>query len=124
MKPSKEIPDYDRSKKKIKGIASFYGLDDGFHGKLTANGEVFDMNGMTAAHRTLPLGSLVRVTNLENDKTVTLRINDRGPYAKGRILDCSYGAAIKLGFLDQGVTRVKIEVIEWGDNKYMKRKDQ
>ena len=71
MKPSKEIPDYDRSKKKIKGIASFYGLDDGFHGKLTANGEVFDMNGMTAAHRTLPLGSHVRVTNLENEKTLT-----------------------------------------------------
>tara|TARA_Y100000590_G_scaffold11296_2_gene13891 strand:- start:805 stop:1356 length:552 start_codon:yes stop_codon:yes gene_type:complete len=118
MKPSKEIPDYDRSKKKIKGIASFYGLDDGFHGKLTANGEVFDMNGMTAAHRTLPLGSLVRVTNLENDKTVTLRINDRGPYVRGRELDCSYGVARDLDFVNRGTASVQIDVIEFGDNKY------
>ena len=118
MKPSKEIPNYDKSKKKIKGIASFYGLDDGFHGKLTANGEVFDMNGMTAAHRTLPLGSLVKVTNLENNKSVTLRINDRGPYVRGRELDCSYGVARDLDFVNKGTASVQIDIIEFGDNKY------
>ena len=100
-KPSTKIPYYDKSKKTIKGISSFYGLNDGFHGKLTANGEIFDMNAMTAAHKTLPLGSLVRVTNLENDKSVTVRINDRGPYVEGRILDCSYGVARDLGIPQQ-----------------------
>jgi len=120
-KPSKKVPNYDKSKKTIKGIASFYGLNDGFHGKLTANGEVFDMNAMTAAHKTLPLGSLVRVTNLENDKTVTVRINDRGPYVVGRILDCSYGVARDLDFVNQGMATVRIDVIEFGDNKYRKK---
>ncbi len=120
-KPSKKIPKYDKSKKTIKGISSFYGLNDGFHGKLTANGEVFDMNAMTAAHKTLPLGSLVRVTNLENDKSVTVRINDRGPYVQGRILDCSYGVARDLGFVKKGTASVRIDVIEFGDNKYRKQ---
>lgn len=99
------------------GKSSFYGKD--FHGKLTANGEIFDMYGLTAAHKTLPLNTIVRVTNLENGKSLILRINDRGPYVKGRILDCSYGAAKKLGFEVQGVADVKIEVIEWGDGEYM-----
>ena len=120
-KPSKKIPYYDKSKKTIKGISSFYGLNDGFHGKLTANGEVFDMNAMTAAHKTLPLGSLVRVTNLENDKSVIVRINDRGPYVQGRMLDCSYGVARDLGFVDKGTTSVRVDVIEFGDNKYRKK---
>ena len=111
-----------KNKKILIGESSYYA--DDFHGKITANGETYDMYGLTAAHKTLPLNTIIKVTNLSNKKTAILRINDRGPYAKGRILDCSYGAAIKLGFLDQGVTRVKIEVIEWGDNKYMKRKDQ
>ncbi len=112
-----------RSIKKVYyGISSFYA--DDFHGKLTANGEVYDMYGLTAAHKTLPLNTIVRVTNLENDKSVTLRINDRGPYVAGRILDCSYGAAVKLGFVNQGTARVKIEVLEIGDNKYMKHKDE
>lgn len=102
------------------GISSFYGEE--FHGKLTANGEVFDMYGLTAAHKTLPLNTIVRVTNLENGKSLILRINDRGPYVKGRILDCSYGAALKLGFVGKGTTKVKIEVIELGDNQYMKHK--
>ena len=121
IKPSKKIPEYDKKKKLIKGIASFYGLDDGFHGKLTANGEVFDMNAMTAAHKTLPLGSLVKVTNLENNKIVTVRINDRGPYVKGRELDCSYGVARDLDFVSEGTTSVRIDVIEFGDNKYRKK---
>lgn len=120
-KPSKKIPNYDKSKKIIKGIASFYGLNDGFHGKETANGEIFDMNAMTAAHKTLPLGSLVRVTNLENDKSVIVRINDRGPYVVGRILDCSYGVARDLDFVNKGTTTVRINVIEFGDNKYRKK---
>jgi rare lipoprotein A len=106
--------------KVITGVSSFYGND--FHGKLTANGEVFDMYGLTAAHKTLPLNTIVRVTNLANNKSLILRINDRGPYVKGRILDCSYGAAKKLDFLSQGTTKVRIEIIEVGDDKYMKHK--
>ena len=103
------------------GVSSFYAED--FHGKLTANGEVYDMYGLTAAHKTLPLNTIVRVTNLENNKSLILRINDRGPYVKGRILDCSYGAAKKLEFVNEGTAKVKIEVIEWGDGKYMKQRD-
>ena len=100
-----------------KGVSSWYGPD--FHGKLTANGEVYDQYGITAAHKELPLNTVVRVTNLDNNKSIILRINDRGPYAKNRILDCSYGAAKKLDFLNQGTANVKIEVIEFGDNEYM-----
>ena len=111
----------ENSKNIFYGVSSFYGLDDGFDGNLTANGEVYDKDGFTAAHKTLPLNSIVKVTNMENGKTVTLRINDRGPYIKGRILDCSHGAAIKLDFVEQGTTEVKIEVIKWGDNAYKKQ---
>ena len=114
LKSAKRVP------KVITGISSFYGTD--FHGKLTANGEVYDMYGLTAAHKTLPLNTTVRVTNLANNKSLILRINDRGPYIKGRILDCSYGAAKKLDFIIQGTTKVRIEIIEVGDNKYMKHK--
>ena len=102
------------------GVSSFYGLNDGFDGNLTANGEVYDKDGISAAHKTLPLNSLVKVTNIDNGKSVTLRINDRGPYIKGRILDCSYGAAKKLDFVNEGTTEVKVEVIKWGDNEYKK----
>ena len=87
---------------------------------MTANGEVYDKDGISAAHKTLPLNSIVRVTNLNNGKSVKLKINDRGPYIKGRILDCSYGAAIELDFVQQGTTEVKVEVIKWGDNEYKK----
>ena len=110
-----------KHRKLMKGVSSFYA--DDFHGKLTANGEIYDMYGLTAAHKTLPLNTIVRVTNLANNKSLILRINDRGPYVKGRILDCSYGAAKKLDFITQGTTDVKVEVIEWGDNKYMKHKN-
>ena len=105
----------------MKGGSSFYAED--FHGKLTANGEIYDMYGLTAAHKTLPLNTIVRVTNISNNKSLILRINDRGPYVKGRILDCSYGAAKKLDFVNDGTTEVKVEVIEWGDNKYMKHRN-
>ena len=109
-----------KHKKLMIGISSYYAED--FHGKLTANGEVYDMYGLTAAHKTLPLNTIVRVTKLDNEKSLILRINDRGPYVKGRILDCSYGAAKKLGFLANGTTQVRVEVIEWGDGEYMHHK--
>tara|TARA_B100000965_G_scaffold16560_1_gene12474 strand:+ start:694 stop:1158 length:465 start_codon:yes stop_codon:yes gene_type:complete len=105
------------NKKILKGVSSWYGPN--FHGKLTANGEVYDMYGVTAAHKTLPLNTVARVTNLDNGKSIILRINDRGPYVGNRILDCSMGAAKKLGFYIAGTAMVKIEVIEFGDNEYM-----
>jgi rare lipoprotein A len=111
------LAEFDTSQKVYTGVSSYYGKD--FHGKLTANGEIFDMYGVTAAHKTMPLNTVARVTNLGNNKSLILRINDRGPYVEGRMLDCSYGAAKKLDFLNTGTTEVKIEVIEWGDNKYM-----
>jgi rare lipoprotein A len=90
------------------GIASYYGREH--DGRRTASGEVFDMNGMTAAHRTLPFGTRVRVTNLANGREVTVRINDRGPFRRGRILDLSYGAARKLGIVGRGVAKVRVAV--------------
>ena len=89
------------------GVASWYG--PGFHGRKTASGERFDQNDLTAAHRKLPLGSEVRVTNLENGRSITVEINDRGPYAKGRVLDLSKAAARKLGMMENGVAKVRIE---------------
>ncbi|WP_082016558.1 septal ring lytic transglycosylase RlpA family protein [Cupriavidus sp. IDO] len=89
-----------------RGMASWYGK--GFHGRKTANGERFDMRGMTAAHPSLPLDSWVLVRNLRNNKVAVLRINDRGPYHGNRVLDVSYGAARRLGFVDHGATQVEI----------------
>jgi rare lipoprotein A len=94
------------------GYASFYGKR--FHGMKTASGEIFDMYKMTAAHRTLPFGTIVEVENLENHKKVRVKINDRGPYAKNRIIDLSYMAAKKLGFINKGTALVKIRVIGMG----------
>jgi len=93
------------------GLASYYG--EKFHGRKTASGEVFNMYEMTAAHRTLPFGTYVRVTNLENGRSVVVRINDRGPFAKGRIIDLSYAAAKRLGMVHSGVAKVRIEVIAY-----------
>jgi rare lipoprotein A len=90
------------------GIASWYGPD--FHGKRTANGERYDMNAMTAAHPTLPMPSVVNVTNLENGRSVKLRINDRGPFKSRRIIDISRRGAQLLGFQEQGTTRVRVEI--------------
>ena len=100
------------------GIASYYGRE--FHRKLTANGQRFNMYKVSAAHKTLPLGTRVKVTNLNNGKSIRLTINDRGPFKKGRILDLSYKAALKLGFVNEGTTKVRIDVIKLGDNKYYK----
>lgn len=96
--------DYDET-----GIASWYGPD--FHGKITANGEPYDMNAMTAAHRTLPMPSIVQVTNLENGRSVTLRVNDRGPFARGRIIDLSRRAAQLLGVEKQGTAKVRVQIL-------------
>ena len=91
------------------GIASWYG--PGFHGHQTASGVKYDQNLMTAAHKTLPLGTVVRVTNLSNDKQVEVCINDRGPYVKGRVIDLSAGAARALEMKHQGIARVRVEVL-------------
>lgn len=91
------------------GIASWYGPD--FHQGVTANGEKYDMYDMTAAHRTLPLPCIARVTNLENGKTVIVRVNDRGPFVNNRIIDVSKTAAEVLGFIDQGTAKVRVEVL-------------
>lgn len=92
------------------GIASWYG--PGFHNKTTANGETYNSEDLTAAHRTLPMPSVVRVTNLENGRTIKVRINDRGPFARGRIIDVSRRAAELLGFEHQGTAKVMVEIVE------------
>ncbi len=100
----------------LEGIASYYA--DDFNGKKTANGETYDMNGLTAAHRSLPFGTKVRVTNLENGRQVVVRINDRGPFQLSRIIDLSLGAAKELDMIAKGTAKVKLEVIEWGESQY------
>ncbi len=99
------------------GVASFYGKK--FHGRLTSNQEVYDMNAFSAAHRSLPLPSYVRVTNLDNGKSVVVRVNDRGPFHSGRVIDLSYAAAVKLDFIRKGTTRVEVRALqpEAGDSR-------
>ncbi|MBX3026716.1 septal ring lytic transglycosylase RlpA family protein [bacterium] len=92
------------------GVASWYG--PGFHGRRTANGEVYDQYGLTAAHRTLPHGTWVEVTNLSNDRSVRVRINDRGPYVDDRVIDLSYTAAQRLDMVRSGIAPVRVEVVE------------
>ena len=94
------------------GIASWYGPK--FDGKLTANGEIFNQYDVTAAHKTLPLPSLVKVTNLENNRNIILRINDRGPFVGDRIIDLSYKSAQLLGVINKGTAKVSVELIEYG----------
>ncbi len=91
------------------GMASYYGRR--FHGRQTANGERFNMNAMTAAHKTLPFGTLVRVTNPRNGRTVTVRINDRGPFIRGREIDLSRGAAERIGMISRGHARVRLDIV-------------
>jgi rare lipoprotein A len=91
------------------GFASFY--HPVFHGRRTASGETFDRHGLTAAHKTLPFGTLVRVTNLRNDRRLVVRVNDRGPLIKNRVIDLSPRAARELGFFADGLTRVRLEVL-------------
>jgi rare lipoprotein A len=93
----------------LTGLASWYGED--FHGKTTSNREIYNMYDMTAAHKSLPFGTHVVVTNLENNKSVTVRINDRGPFVKGRIIDLSYAAARVLDMIGPGVVPVRVEIL-------------
>ena len=94
----------------MNGVASYYGREH--HGKKTANGEIFDMTKLTAAHRSLPFGSQVKVTNLSNQRSVIVRINDRGPYLHGRVIDLSQAAAQRLEMIRDGVVKVKMEVLD------------
>jgi len=114
----REDPRYDRV-----GIASFYAAD--FHGRKTSNGEVFDMWALSAAHPTLPLPSYVYVTNLDNGRTLLLRVNDRGPYVNDRVIDVSLAAARYLGFEVRGTTRVRVRYAGQaplsGDDRYEQR---
>jgi rare lipoprotein A len=91
------------------GLASWYGAE--FHGRPTSNREIYNMNDMTAAHPTLPFGTFLMVTNLDNEKTAVVRVNDRGPFVKGRIIDLSYAAARVLGMIGPGTVRVRLEVL-------------
>ncbi len=94
----------------VQGWASYYK-----HGKVTANGEAFNPQGLTAAHRTLPFGTKVRVVNVNTGKSVIVRINDRGPFIKGRIIDLSLGAATEVGLVKSGVAKVSVEVLKPGE---------
>ena len=97
----------------VTGVASYYA--DKFHGRITSNGEVYNMYGITAAHPTYPHESIIRVTNLSNGKSVVVRVNDRMPYRPDRIIDLSYGSAKELGMLKDGLAEVKLEILEWGE---------
>ena len=99
----------------LEGIASYYSY--GFDGKKTTSGEVFDKNALTAAHREFPFGTVLRVTNLANGKTVQVVVTDRGPVDKSRIIDLSEAAAREIGMIQDGTTKVKIEVLKWGTNQ-------
>ncbi len=99
----------------LTGIASYYSEE--FHGRTTSSGEAFDMYDLTAAHRTLPFGTLVRVTNLESHLAVTVRINDRGPFKDDRIIDLSYEAARRIGMIPNGTAPVRLEILELGPDR-------
>ncbi|GAB4298147.1 MAG: hypothetical protein Kow0098_23150 [Ignavibacteriaceae bacterium] len=98
----------------VTGVASFYAEE--FNGRKTASGELYDMNDLTAAHINYPFNTIVRVTNLKNNLSVEVRINDRMPNFKGRIIDLSLGAAKRIDMVDDGLAQVKIEVLKWGNN--------
>lgn len=102
-------PDLRVARSEIHGIASWYG--DPFHGERTSNGEVYDMHAMTAAHRTLPFQTVVRVHNLDNGKKTRVRVNDRGPFVKGRIIDLSRAAAQRIDMVRPGTARVRLEIL-------------
>jgi rare lipoprotein A len=102
-----------RSAVSQEGLASFYGKE--FDGRKTSSGEIFRKDGLTAAHRTYPFGTKLRVTNLKDGSQVEVRVNDRGPVKPERIIDLSYGAAKVIGLDKLGLTRVRLEVLDWGD---------
>lgn len=94
------------------GYASYYA--DDFDGKQTANGETFNMYELTAAHKTYPFNTMIRVTNLSNNRSIIVRINDRGPFVDNRVIDLSLGAAMQLDMVDSGIQKVQLDIIEWG----------
>ncbi len=102
-------PTYVEVGQKMRGISSWYGPD--FHGKYTSNGEIYNMHGVTAAHKTWPMDTMVRVKNLQNGRSTVVRINDRGPFVTGRIIDCSYAAGKRLGLDSMGIANVEIQVV-------------
>jgi rare lipoprotein A len=108
--PELEIPADAKPLLVETGIASWYGAP--YHNRRASNGEIYDMHAMTAAHRTLPLGSIVRVTNLDSKQSAIVRITDRGPFIEGRVVDLSEAAAKKIGMLQKGTTKVEIEVLK------------
>ncbi len=95
-----------------RGIASWYGED--FHGKPTSSGEIYNMYDLTAAHKLMPLGTVAKITNLDNDRSVVVKINDRGPFVDGRVIDLSYSAASEIDMVKEGVSKVEIKVLKWG----------
>jgi len=99
----------------VTGIASYYA--DKFNGRITYNGEVYDMYGLTAAHPTYPMGTILRVTNLSNNESVIIRINDKMPYRPDRIIDLSLGTAQALDMINAGITKVRLDVLEWGKGR-------
>lgn len=99
----------DASGFRQRGLASWYG--EPFHGRRTSNGEIYDMHGLSAAHKTLPFGTVVRVRNLDNQRSIDLRINDRGPFVHNRVIDLSYGAAKRLGVVGPGTARVELTAV-------------
>lgn len=101
-----------------RGIASWYGSK--FHGRKTSNGEVYDMYGLSAAHKTLPMGVYVKVTHLKSGRQLTVRVNDRGPFVAGRIIDLSYGAAKQLGIVDSGTAEIRLEALGYAQNDHGK----
>jgi rare lipoprotein A len=103
------------------GYAAWYGKE--LQGRPTASGELFDMNKMTAAHRDFPMNSLVLVKNLENGKKAMVKVNDRGPYVEGRVMDVSYSAARELGFAEKGTARVQLELVQAGEDNFLSKAD-
>lgn len=108
------LPVYAGTLYKTNVVASYYA--EAFHGKKTSNGETFNMNALTCAHKSLPFNTVIKVTNLKNGKTVNVRVNDRGPFVIGREIDLSKAAAIKLGMIGSGTTKVKLEIEKMGPN--------
>ncbi len=95
-----------------RGVASWYGED--FHGRPTSSGEIYNMYDLTAAHKLMPLGTVAKITHLDNGRSVVVKINDRGPFVDGRVIDLSYSAASEIGMVEEGVSKVEIKVLKWG----------
>ncbi len=101
--------------KTFEGVASFYAYK--YHGRKTANGEIYNMYGLSAAHPTFPFGTIIRVVNLKNHKSCIVKVNDRMPYNHKRIIDLSLGAAKKLDMINDGIVKVRLEILKWGNKK-------